>query len=291
MSKNSLGQIYAISAFLFWGLTPIYFKQIATVQPLEILANRIVWSVVVLFLILLASKGFLTLKEILKDFSKVKYLIISSILISTNWLIFIWAISNNMIVEASLGYFINPLIVVALGYIFFQERMSKYQNLAIILALCGVLYQLITLGTIPFVSLILAFSFALYGLVRKKINMPSVPSLFIETILVSPFALAYMLYLSFTNESAFITQNSYISIMLFLAGIITVLPLLMFNGAATRMKLTTLGFFQYIGPSVSFLIGVFLYNEDMNVDKLITFIFIWLALFIFSFDSIRRKKA
>ena len=290
MSENRLGQLYAIIAFLFWGLTPIYYKQISSVEPFEILAHRVMWSVVVLLILLQVTKQFSYLKEVFKNLKTMKYLFFASILISINWLTFIWAITNNKIVEASLGYFINPLVNVALGYLFFDERMSKYQNIAIGIAFCAVIYEFVTLGTIPLISLILAFSFGIYGLIRKKVKISSIPGLFVETIILVPFALAYIIYLIDVNQSAFVLQDSYIKGLLCFAGIITVLPLLWFNSAATRMKLTTLGFFQYIGPTVSFLLGVFIYNEEMNINKLVSFIFIWLALVIFSFDSLKKRK-
>lgn len=290
MNENKIGQIYAISAFLFWGLTPIYYKQLLSVEPLEVLAHRVVWSVVVLLILLQITKQFSYLKEVLVSFAKMKYLIFASVLISINWLVFIWAITNEKIVEASLGYFINPLVNVALGFIFFNERMTKYQNLAVFIALSAVVYEFFTLGTIPIVSLVLAFSFGFYGLIRKKIQVASIVGLFVETIVLLPIALTYLLYLINIEQSAFILGDSYTIFMLSLAGIVTVLPLLWFNGAATRMKLATLGFFQYIGPTVSFLIGVFMYNEDMNINKLISFILIWIALVIFSLDSLKRRK-
>lgn len=290
MNENKIGQIYAISAFLFWGLTPIYYKQLLSVEPLEVLAHRVVWSVVVLLILLQITKQFSYLKEVLVSFAKMKYLIFASVLISINWLVFIWAITNEKIVEASLGYFINPLVNVALGFIFFNERMTKYQNLAVFIALSAVVYEFFTLGTIPIVSLVLAFSFGFYGLIRKKIQVASIVGLFVETIVLLPIALTYLLFLINIEQSAFILGDSYTIFMLSLAGIVTVLPLLWFNGAATRMKLATLGFFQYIGPTVSFLIGVFMYNEDMNINKLISFILIWIALVIFSLDSLKRRK-
>lgn len=290
MNENKIGQIYAISAFLFWGLTPIYYKQLLSVEPLEVLAHRVVWSVVVLLILLQITKQFSYLKEVLVSFAKMKYLIFASVLISINWLVFIWAITNEKIVEASLGYFINPLVNVALGFIFFNERMTKYQNLAVFIALSAVVYEFFTLGTIPIVSLVLAFSFGFYGLIRKKIQVASIVGLFVETIVLLPIALTYLLFLINIEQSAFILGDSYTIFMLSLAGIVTVLPLLWFNGAATRMKLATLGFFQYIGPTVSFLIGVFMYNEDMNINKLISFILIWIALVIFSLDSLKKRK-
>jgi len=288
--ESKLGMIYAVCAFTFWGLMPIYFKQVDTVSAIEVLLHRIIWSVVVLVILLVISKQVSVVKDIFKSLKQLKYLILSSLFVSSNWLIFIWAVSQNKIVETSLGYFINPLVNVVLGYLFFSERMNKNQYIAIFIATFAVLYQIVSIGEIPLISLSLAFTFGFYGLVRKKIAIPSIPGLFVETIVLLPFALVYFYYLVDTNSSAFFANDSYITLMLSLGGIITVLPLLFFNGAATRMKLTTLGFFQYIGPSLAFMVAIFIYNEPMNMDKLITFILIWVALVIFSWDAIVSKR-
>jgi len=288
--ESKLGMIYAICAFTFWGLIPIYYKQISQVTPFEVLAHRVIWSVVVLIVLLMITKQTNIVKDIFKSLKQLKYLILSSLLVSVNWLIFIWAVSNNQIVETSLGYFINPLVNVVLGYMFFAERMNRNQYIAIGIAIIAVLYQIVSLGSLPVVSLALAFSFGFYGLVRKKIEIPSIPGLFVETIVILPFALAYLYYLFSTNSSYFFDNDIYVSFLLSLGGIVTVIPLLLFNGAATRMKLTTLGFFQYIGPTLAFLVAIFIYNEPMNMDKLITFVLIWIALVIFSWDGIINKK-
>ncbi|MDZ7817993.1 MAG: hypothetical protein U5K55_04995 [Aliarcobacter sp.] len=168
--------------------------------------------------------------------------------------------------------------------------MTKYQNIAIFIAFLAVIYQIITLGTIPLVSIGLALTFAFYGMIRKKINVGSIVGLFIETLILMPFAIIGIYYLIVTNKISFLHLSEYIDLMLSLGGLITIIPLLLFNGAATRMKLSTLGFFQYIGPSCSFLLAVFIYNEELNFDKLITFCLIWIALVIFSLDSINSKQ-
>ncbi|RYA24457.1 EamA family transporter RarD [Malaciobacter halophilus] len=291
MSEKKLGLLYALSAFLFWGLTPMYYKQITMVPPFEILAHRVVFSVVVLVFLLFISKQFNTLKPIFKSLAKMKYLIFASILISINWFTFIYSISVNKIVEASLGYFITPLVTVALGFLIFQERVNKAQGIAIVLAIIAVVYQLATLGTIPIIALTLAFSFGFYGMVRKKIAISSIPGLFIETIVILPIALIYLNFLVQNEQSVFNTLSTYDMTILSLSGLVTVVPLLWFNAAATRMSLTALGFIQYIGPTVAFLVAVFVYDEVLNVNKLITFTLIWIALLIFSFDGLKRRKA
>ena len=290
MSENRLGQIYAVLAFLFWGaIAPIYFKQVASVDPVEVLIHRIIWSFILLIPLIFITKQFNVLRTLIKDIKKIKYLAISTFFISINWLVFIWAVSNDKIMETALGYYINPLVNVLLGYLFFSERMTKNQYIAIFIALLAVVYQLITLGEIPLVSLILAFSFGFYGMIRKKINVGSIVGLFVETLILLPFALIYLYYIISNETISFLNSSEYISLMLSLGGAITIIPLLLFNGAATRMRLTTLGFFQYIGPSCAFLLALFVYNEEFNFDRLITFSLIWFALVIFSLDSLKKK--
>lgn len=290
--EENLGRFYAIFAFLFWGgVSPIYFKEVSSVSAIEILLYRIIFSFICLLPFLFFKKELQSFLSVIKNINKLKYLFFSSLFASINWLIFIWSISNNKILEASLGYYINPLINILLGLMFLNEKMTKNQNIAIFIALIAVLYQFIVLGYIPIISISLALSFGLYGLIRKKVNLGSIVGLFIEVSIILPFALIYLIYLSNTQGIAFIqNSNNYMSFMLFLSGIVTIIPLLLFNGAATRMKLVTLGFFQYIGPSVTFLLAIFIYKEDFNLDKLITFVLIWIALFIFSWDNIKNLK-
>ena len=292
MSESKLGQLYAVLAFLFWGgIAPIYFKQVSNVDAFEVLIYRVIFSVLTLLPFFFFKKHFQDLLKAISDFKTVKYLFFSTFVISSNWLTFIWAIANNQIIEASLGYYINPLVNVGLGFLFLNERMTKNQYIAIFIAVLAVLYQLFALGYVPIVSLILAFSFGFYGLLRKKANVGSIPGLFIEVLISLPFALGYLFYLYHYEVVAFFESTSfYTSFMLALSGLVTIIPLLLFNGAATRMRLTTIGFFQYIGPSVSLLVAIFIYNEEFNSDKLITFVLIWIALLIFSWDSIKRLK-
>jgi len=292
LSESRLGQIYAILAFLFWGgLAPIYFKQVSNVDAFEILIYRILFSCVTLLPFFLFKKELQALITAVKDFKTIKYLFFSTFVISLNWLTFIWAIANDRILEASLGYYINPLVNVGLGFLIFSERMTRNQYIAIFIGVIAVLYQLFSLGYLPMVSLILAFSFGFYGMLRKKANVGSIAGLFIEVVILLPFALAYLFYLYQYEVVAFFESTSfYTSFMLALSGLVTVIPLLLFNGAATRMKLTTIGFFQYIGPTVAFFIAIFVYNEEFNFDKLVTFILIWIALFVFSLDTINKLR-
>ncbi len=290
MKEEKLGFIFAIFAFFFWGaIAPVYFKEVSSVSALEVLLHRVLWSFIILIPIIIISKQGKVLLKLLKNIKQLKYLCLSTFFVSVNWLIFIWAVSNDKIMETSLGYYINPLINVLLGFLFFNERMSKNQYIAIFIAFIAVAYQIYSLGTFPLISLSLAISFALYGMIRKKVSVGSVVGLFVETMILMPFALVYLFYLINTSSLVFLNTSTYISFMLSFGGLMTIIPLLLFNGAAIRMKLTTLGFFQYIGPTLSFLLAVFVYNEELGFNRLVSFMLIWLALIIFSLDTILKK--
>ena len=290
LSKEAQGYIYAISAFVFWGLVPIYFKLVSTVSATEILAHRTMWSVLLLFSMILFSRQFGAFKLLIKDIAKIKYLVLSALLVSTNWLVFIWAVGHDMIAESSLGYYINPLVNFALGIIFFKDRPSFWQKIAIALAFIAIFYQVIALGTIPVISLLLAFSFAFYGLIRKHVDLPALTGLYIETLILFPLALLYFGYLVFTAQNAFVFPPNGLSWLLMLGGVITVVPLLWFNAATTRISLIHLGFFQYIGPTVSFLLAIFVYDELLVPEKFTSFVLIWIALAIFSIDGYLKKR-
>lgn len=291
MKEVRAGYIYAILAFVFWGgVAPIYFKEVSSVSPLEVLLHRVVWSCVLLLPLVFITKQSKIFIRILFDKKKLTYLFFSTFFVSVNWLVFIWAVGNDKIIEASLGYYINPLVNVFLGFLIFKERMTLNQYIAIFIAFLAIVYQVVTLGEIPLVSLVLAFSFGFYGMIRKKVNVGSIVGLSVETLLLLPFALGYLLYLIQTESLSFLHESTYIDFMLILGGMVTITPLLLFNGAATRMKLTTLGFFQYIGPTIAFFVALLIYNEPFNTNKLVTFILIWIALAIFSLDVIIKKR-
>jgi len=285
------GVFYALSAFTLWGLAPIYFKTLGTLPPGEILLHRIVWSVVFLFLLLAFKRQLRTISRVLLNKKTLMMLMVSSCLIATNWLIFIWAINNDMLIEASLGYYINPLINILFGFLFLKETPTKLQGVGIGLVFCAVGFEIYTLGSLPVVALALAFLFAFYGLVRKKVHVPSLPGLYIETLLLFPLALLYWGYLIFQASSAFsFSFDTPITWLLLLAGPVTVTPLLAFTSAASRLRLSTIGYFQYLAPSINLLLAVFVYNEPLLQGKIITFSLIWMALLLVSIESYARKK-
>jgi len=284
------GVINAVSAYLLWGLAPIYFKLIATISSDEIMVHRIIWSSLLLFLIVIISKRSRVLIDTLKQPKLLAKLTLSASFLLVNWFLFIWAINNDHLLDASLGYFINPLFSVALGVIFLGERLRKMQKFAVVLALFGVLIQLIALGSLPVISLALAGTFGIYGLLRKKMHLDSFVGLLIESSMMLPLALIYWLLFIDSNTANMFENSINLNMLLIAAGIVTTAPLLCFTAAAKRLTLSTLGFFQYIGPSIMFVLATFYYNEALQPAKLFTFAAIWLALVVYSFDSLQARK-
>ncbi|HGS4932581.1 TPA: EamA family transporter RarD [Vibrio parahaemolyticus] len=284
------GVLLAVGAYTMWGIAPMYFKSIAQVSPLEILSHRVIWSFFLLAALLHFGRHWRSVYHIATDKKKIAYLLSSSILIGGNWLIFIWAVNSNHMLDASLGYYINPLINVLLGMVFLGERLRKLQWFAVVLAGCGVLVQLIVFGSVPIVAMALAMSFGFYGLLRKKVAVDAQTGLFVETLILLPTAAVYLLFIASSPTANMIENPWQLNTLLIAAGVVTTLPLLCFTGAATRLKLSTLGFFQYIGPSLMFFLAVLIYGETFTMDKAITFAFIWGALVVFSFDGLRNNR-
>ncbi len=290
-NQTNLGIFYGLFAFTFWGLVPIYFKAVSSVPALEVLIHRVIWSVVFLFFIIWQKKEFFKVLQILNHKKTSILLFIASIVIAINWLTFIWAVSNNQISQASLGYYMNPLLTILFGHIFLKESVNTNQKIAIFLCFLAICFQLYAMGYFPMVSLILAITFPIYSLLRKKLHVNSLVGLFIETAFMFPFAFIYFIYLSYIDENHFsYTSDANLFFLLMLGGAVTIIPLLAFNSAAKRVKLTTIGFFQYIGPSVSLLLAIFVYNEPLTLKNFITFSLIWIALFLASLNTFKRKK-
>lgn len=288
-NRTRAGVLYAMAAYVTWGISPIYFKAMADVPAQEILGHRIVWSVVLLGVFLLATRRWSRALETLKDGRTHLILAATTVLIAVNWFLFIYAITTNHILQASLGYFINPLVSVVLGRLFLNERLSRLGKVSVLLAVIGVLIQLIQAGTVPFISLALAFSFGLYGLLRKIARVDSVVGLTVETALLAPMALFYLWFLHHGGAGHFWAGSLRLDGLLFAAGIITTVPLIWFTKSARRLNLTTVGFLQYIAPSLNFILAVFLYGEAFEFRDGLTFAFIWTALGIYSLDNVRRR--
>ncbi len=284
------GIFFAIGAYTMWGIAPIYFKALQGVPALEILSHRVVWSFVLLAALIHFGRHWRNVKAVLKNKKRLLYLTSTALLVGANWLIFIWAVNANHMLDASLGYYINPLINVLLGMAFLGERLRPWQWFAVSLAAAGVVVQLVVFGSVPIVAMALACSFGCYGLLRKKIGIDAQTGLFVETMVLLPAALIYLIGFADSATANLSLNQWHTNLLLISAGIVTTLPLLCFNGAATRLKLSTLGFFQYIGPSLMFLLAVLVYGEPFTADKAITFAFIWGALLVFSFDGLKYSR-
>lgn len=288
--QSRQGVFYALGAYIMWGIAPIYFKWLHGVPALEILTHRIVWSFLLLAGLMYLGKQWSAVRQLLKSKKKLSLLVVTALLVGVNWLIFIWAVNADHLLDASLGYYINPLLNVMLGMIFLGETLRKTQWIAVALASIGVIIQIVMFGSLPIIAIALATTFGFYGLLRKKINVNAQVGLFIETLVLFPVAAIYLLFIADSSTSQMSENPLSLNLLLMMAGVVTTLPLLCFAGAATRLKLSTLGFFQYIGPSMMFILAVVVYGERFDVAKIITFGFIWCALIIFSIDGIKNRK-
>ncbi len=284
------GLLFAAGAYTLWGLFPIYLKSLENVSALEILAHRILWSVPFGALLLTLRKQWPEVKRALSDRRVLLMLAIAAVSISANWLVYVWAVIHDRVLEASLGYFINPIMYVAAGVFILGEKLRNIQIIAVVLATAGVLVLTFGGGAFPWVSIVLAVLFTAYGYIRKTTNVGAMPGLFIEVVMLAPFALLFLIWLIQAGRAVFLSGDIGMDSLLILAGPVTVLPLVLFALAARRLKLTTLGFMQYIGPTLQFILGIY-YGETFTIAHAICFGLIWTALAIFSFDAVRTNRA
>lgn len=269
-----------------WGAMPIYWKAIEAVSSFEILGHRVIWSVVFTLVLITLKRNWQVIGKMLRSRKKdVLWLAAGGFLISFNWGLYIWAVNGGRILETSLGYFINPLLSMFLGMIFFKEKLNRIQTLALVLAVLGVSIELVAAGSLPLVSLGLAISFGLYGVLKKTVAVEPEIALFTETVTVAPFALAWLIFLQKEGLSSF-PYDSMTNLMLAGAGIMTSIPLLMFAYGASRVPLTTVGFVQFVTPTLSFAIGLLIFKEDINMNRVFTFMFIWAALILYTTDLV-----
>ncbi|CAI1868715.1 putative chloramphenical resistance permease RarD [Serratia marcescens] len=284
------GIFFALTAYFMWGIAPAYFKLIQQVSADEILTHRIIWSFFFMLALITLGRNWPKVRAACQNRKRLLLLAVTALLIGGNWLLFIWAVNNHHMLEASLGYFINPLVNVLLGMLFLGERFRRMQWVAVALAFTGVLVQLWQFGSLPIIGLGLAFSFAFYGLLRKKIAIDAQTGMLIETLWLLPVAAAY-LFLFADSPTSHLSANPWsLNLLLVAAGIVTTVPLLCFTAAATRLRLSTLGFFQYLGPTLMFLLAVTFYGETIGQDKLVTFGFIWAALILFTLDALYTQR-
>jgi chloramphenicol-sensitive protein RarD len=280
------GLTLGLLAYISWGSFPAFFKLLNAATPLEVVSHRIFWSAAFLLLLVGMSHRLGPLWRVLRDRGTLLTLGGSTLLIAANWSVFILAVQRGQVLQSSLGYFMTPLISVLLGFLFLREKLTLWQRISVGLAALGVLNLALQHGSIPWIALVLATTFGLYGLLRKLARVDALLGLTIETLLLTPFALGYLIYLQFTGQGVFLAGSPDLNLLLPLAGVVTALPLLGFIGAARRLRLATIGFLQYITPSLHFFLAVGLYNETFSRSHLISFLCIWAALAVYTADAL-----
>jgi chloramphenicol-sensitive protein RarD len=281
--------ILGLAAWTMWGFFPLYWPLLEPAGAVEILAHRIFWSMIVMLGVVVAMRKRSSLRATFADRRTRWLLAVASVLITINWGTYIWGVNHHHVVETSLGYFINPLVSVLMGVLLLGERMRRLQWVALGIAAVAVLGLTVEYGRPPWVALILAFSFGSYGLAKKKANAGAVESLVVETLAISPLAIGYIVFLLATGASTFGNHGGWHSVLIMGTGLVTVIPLLCFGGAATRIPLSTLGLMQYLTPSVQFLLGIFFFHEPMPPMRWVGFALIWVSLALFTYSSLRNR--
>lgn len=289
-----IGVSAGIVAYLIWGLVPIFFKQIAEVPAVEIIAHRVVWAMLLMTALIGFGRGFGEALRVARIPAQLAKIALASTLVICNWLTFVWGVNNGHILETSLGYFILPLFNVALGVLVLKERLRPAQWLAVLLAAIGVAIEAVRAGGLPWIALVLAGTFGIYGLLRKKMPLDAASGLFLETVCVTPLALAWLGWQAHSGDLHFGSGPGLVSsrnLLLIATGAVTAIPLLLFAVAARRLPLNTMGFLQYLAPSISFLVAVFVYHEPMDLGRITGFIAIWAGLAVYTFDHVRSSAA
>lgn len=286
----SHGVAAAALAYILWGIFPLYIKQVAAAPALEIVAHRSVWCLVFMIALLAALKRFAWLREVMRQPRTLGLFTASALLLSGNWMVYVWAVNHDRVLDASLGYFINPLVNVMLGYVVLHERPRPGQWAAVALAAAGVLWLTLGAGQLPWVALVLAASFGLYGLLRKTAPLGAIEGLTLETLVLAPLMAALMVWYAFSDAGRFAHGDAALNGWLLLAGPFTAVPLLLFAYGARRVTLATLGLLQYLGPSIQFLLGVFLYHEPFDPARGAGFALIWAALVVYSGEGLWRMR-
>ena len=279
------GILNGIAAYALWGFFPVYWKLLQQVPALQVIGHRIVWSFILLIAFILFTKQSEEFRSVALTSKNISIYSIAGVLLTVNWLVYVWGVNAGFIVETSLGYFINPLLSVLLGVIFLRERLRVAQWIPVALAAAGVIYLTFSYGRLPWIALTLAFTFGFYGFVKKLAPLGSLYGLTLETGIVFPFALIYLAFVEFNKGGAFLHDGALIDALLIGAGLVTTIPLLMFASAAKQIPLTVVGILQYIAPTLQFLIGVFIYHELFDQSRLVGFGLVWLALIIFWAES------
>ena len=282
------GVLAALAAYTLWGFLPLLFRAIEAAGSVMIVAERIVWSLLLLAAILAFGGGFREVRILFADRRRLLVTLLSAVLLAANWLLYVWAVETGQVLEASFGYFINPMVNVAMGMVLLGERQNRLQTVAIAIAVIAIAIQAVGLGSIPFIALGLALSFGFYGYFRKTAQLGPASGLFAETVMLAPVALGYVVF-NIVTLGPGIHADPYFMTLMILTGPATTIPLLLFAFAVRRLRLTTIGMFQYIAPSIQFLLAIFLFGEHLNGLRLLSFALIWVSLMVFSYDSFRRR--
>jgi chloramphenicol-sensitive protein RarD len=290
MNQTHRGYWSAIGCYAIWGVMPIYMRWLQALPPIQIVAHRIIWSCLILFILLGLKKSFRPLITAVLTPKLLGIYTISALCVSSNWMLYVWGVNNGFMVETSLGYFINPLVSVLLGVLVLGERLHRLQTVAVIVAVFGVVYVGFSYSSVPWLAIAVAITFGLYGLIRKMGPLGASHGLTLETLILLPVAFAYLFLMENDHGGSFLRHGWRMELMLVGAGLFTTVPLLLFNSAAQKISLIFLGIFQYISPSMQFLLGVFLYHEPVNQNNLIGFMLVWCGLLIFAFDSLQRYR-
>ncbi|MET3898557.1 chloramphenicol-sensitive protein RarD [Devosia sp. UYZn731] len=282
------GVVAALVAYLLWGFLPLLLHPLSEAGAVLVVAERTMYSLILLAVVLAITGKFGEVRAFLRDGRKVRVLALSSVLLAFNWLLYVYAVDANELLQASFGYFINPLVNIAIGMVFLGERQNRWQTVSIGIAVIAIGIQTAALGSVPYISLGLAISFGLYGYFRKTAMLGPATGLFAETLMIAPVAIAYIGY-NLVTVGIGVHSDPTMLLLLILTGPATAVPLLLFAFAVQRLRLTTIGMFQYLAPSIQFLIAVFVFHEEMNATRLVSFALIWLSLVVFSWDSFRRR--
>lgn len=283
-SEATKGVLFGLSAYTLWGCFPLYFALFAGVPSYEVLIHRVVWSCLFLAIVVSVLGRWSPVRAALSEPKKLGFVLGCAVFIAINWGIYIYAVETRQVLQASLGYFLTPLVNVALGLLILRESISRLQGIAVVLAAIAILYQLFLLGFVPWISLVLAFSFGTYGLLRKKVPLDGLSGLFVETLLLLPVGLLALSWLNMSGQSHF-TESPGLMLLLMSSGIVTAIPLLLFAGAARRLRLSTVGFLMYINPTLQFVLALVVFDEPLSEQKLLSFIMIWLALGLYSWSA------
>lgn len=288
-SQARTGFLLGFSAYFIWGFFPIFFKQVKHVPPLEVVCHRIIWSLLFLLLLAAVRGEAVSIRRALGDRRALQYLLVTSLLISTNWLVFIHAVEVGEVLQSSLGYFMTPLVNVMLGVLVLGERMRPWQVVSLVLAIAGVGVQVFVLGKLPLIALVLAATFGLYGLLRKMAPVEALAGLAVETGVLALPAVGYLLVAGYAGGGHYVGRLPADAVLLPLAGVLTAVPLILFAAAARRLRLTTIGFLQYITPTLHFMQAVFIYREPFSTSHLVSFSCIWCGLLLYTLDAGRAR--